>query len=125
LDEIQPNSNQNQPKRIPQVFNAAAQSGAYHLPRLAAAGYGTFRIELVDESPGDVEKVLNGYKEALSGTLPPGRLFSLLSSLPNGHGRAGGVSGGSLDVKSERAAATLRPTAATLRAGERAGVATG
>jgi hypothetical protein len=44
------------------VFNAAAQSGLYYLPRLAAAGYGSFRIELVDESPEMVGQLLEGYR---------------------------------------------------------------
>jgi hypothetical protein len=44
------------------VFNAAAQSGLYYLPRLAAAGFGTFRIELVDEAPEVVGQLLEGYR---------------------------------------------------------------
>ncbi|KIY94199.1 hypothetical protein MNEG_13765, partial [Monoraphidium neglectum] len=99
------------------VFNAQAQSGAYHLPRLLAAGYGTLRIELVDESPEHVAQLLNGYRDVALGRAPAGRLWSLLASLPDGNGRAGGVGGGSLDVRGERAAAELRPTAATVKAG--------
>lgn len=44
------------------VFNASAQSGLYYLPRLAAAGYGTFRIELVDEPPHLVAPLLEAYR---------------------------------------------------------------
>jgi hypothetical protein len=103
-------------KPVLQVFNAAAQSGAYHLPRLAAAGYGSLRVELVDESPDYVAPILDGYREVLAGRSPPGRLWSLLASVPDGNGRPGGVGGGSLDVKGERDAGGMRPTAATLKA---------
>jgi hypothetical protein len=44
------------------VFNAAAQSGLYYLAQLAAAGYGTFRVELVDEAPEMVGQLLEGYR---------------------------------------------------------------
>jgi putative protease len=47
------------------VYNAAAQSGLYYLPRLAAAGYGSFRVELVDEAPEVVQQLLEGYRWAV------------------------------------------------------------
>lgn len=105
----------------PQVFNASAQSGAYHLPALLAAGYRTLRIELVDEPPEHVAPILEGYRAVAAGKLAPGKLWQLLGKLPDSNGRAGGVGGGSLDVKGERAAGSLRPTAATVKAGAAAG----
>jgi hypothetical protein len=105
------------------VFNASAQSGAYHLPRLLAAGFGALRIELVDEAPEHVGPILNGYRAVARGEAPSSALWALLGRVPDGNGRPGGVGGGSLDVKAERAAASLRPTAATLKAGGGGGAA--
>jgi hypothetical protein len=107
-----------------QVFNAAAQSGAYHLPRLLSAGFGAIRIELVDEAPDHVAGILNGYRAVAHGDAPPSQLWAQLGDVPDGNGRPGGVSGGSLDVRGERTAASLRPTAATLKAAG-AGAGTG
>ena len=74
------------------------------------------RVELVDEAPEHVLPILNGYRDCLLGRAPPSRLWALLAAVPDSNGRAGGVGGGSLDVRGERAAAALRPTAATLKA---------
>ncbi len=99
-----------------QVFNSQAQSGAYHIARLVAAGFGALRIELVDESPEDVTRLLTGYRDIIRGDAQPSRLWGVLNKVKDSNGRAGGVGGGSLDVRGERAAGTLRPTAATLKA---------
>jgi hypothetical protein len=97
------------------VFNAAAQSAAYHLPRLMQAGYRTLRVEFVDEKPEHVAPVLEGYRAAATGALAPSKLWQVLARVPDGNGRLGGVGGGSLDVRGERAAGDLRPTAAALK----------
>lgn len=88
------------------MFNASAQSGLYYLPRLSAAGCGTFRIELVDEQPEVVRDLLQAYRAVLDGRERPGDTWEWLRGVSKG-----GVSAGSLEVKQERAVASLRPTA--------------
>eukprot|EP00775_Hariotina_reticulata_P002853 gene2853-3146_t len=90
------------------VFNASAQSGLYHIPRLVKAGYGCLRVELVDEAPEVVQELLEGYRAVLDGSRRPGEVWQWLKGVTAGHG---GVGAGSLEVKAERAAASLRPSA--------------
>lgn len=93
------------------VFASQAQSGAFELERLARAGYGTMRVELVDEPAAAVRPLLNRHRRALLGESAPGELWRWLDALPDRQGRAQGVTSGSLRVRDERAAASLRPSA--------------
>ncbi len=88
------------------LFNAAAQSGTHAAQRLAGAGYGCLRVELVAEPPELVGPLLQGYQSLLSGTRSATELWRWL-----GGACTGGVSEGSLAVRGERAAAELRPSA--------------
>lgn len=88
------------------VFNASAQSGLYYVPRLTAAGFGTFRIELVNEQPEVIRDLSQRYRDVLDGNVPPGHAWEWLTAESKG-----GVSAGSLEVKKERAVSSLRPTA--------------
>jgi putative protease len=49
------------------VFSAQAQSGAYSLLQWMDAGARQFRLELVDESPDDVKRIVQGYRNVLEG----------------------------------------------------------
>lgn len=89
------------------VFNASAQSGAVYARSLADAGFGALRIELVAEPPEVVGALLSRYHELLQGRLAPGGLAEWLRR----NACPGGVGPGSLEVKAERAADSLRPTA--------------
>jgi hypothetical protein len=93
------------------VFASQAQSGAWELERLTRAGYGTLRLELVDEPAELVRPLLNRHRRALSGELSTGELWRWLGSLPDRHGKVQGVTSGSLRVRDERAVTSLRPTA--------------
>lgn len=88
------------------MFNASAQSGVYYLPHLAAAGYGTLRVELVNEPADFVGPLLETYRRVLQGRQRPREAWRWLQD-----SCAGGVSSGSLEVKGERAVASLRPSA--------------
>jgi hypothetical protein len=88
------------------VFNASAQSGLYYLPSLAAAGYGTLRIELVNEPAEFVKPLLDTYRRVLEGRQKTREAWRWLQDHC-----AGGVAAGSLEVKGERAVSSLRPSA--------------
>ena len=45
-------------------------AGVWHLPALAAASVGCFRVELVDEPAGQVAQILEAYRSALSAASP-------------------------------------------------------
>lgn len=47
------------------VFNAQAQSGVHLIPRMLAAGIGSFRVELVDEPASMVMPILQAYKDVM------------------------------------------------------------
>jgi collagenase-like PrtC family protease len=98
------------------VFNAQAQSAVHYLKDLAAAGYGAFRIELVDEPAEVVPGLLEGYREVLQGRKHPGQLWAWLAQLPDANGRVHGVSAGSLEVVKERKTGQMKPTASALKA---------
>lgn len=49
------------------LFNAAAQTGAAHFDELREAGLRYFRIELLEESARETEKVIRAYQALLSG----------------------------------------------------------
>lgn len=88
------------------VFNASAQSGLYYLPSLAAAGYGTLRIEFVNEPAELVKPLLETYRRVLQGQQKPREAWRWLQE-----NCVGGVASGSLEVKGERAVSSLRPSA--------------
>ena len=90
-------------------------AGLWHLKALQAAGYGSFRIELVDEPAEQVRPLLEAYRDAMSGERSPGEVWRWLGSLATRWGAVEGITVGSLEVKSERLAATLKPTAAARR----------
>jgi hypothetical protein len=88
------------------VFNASAQSGLYYLPSLTAAGYGTLRIELVNEPAEFVKPLLDTYHRVLQGRQKTREAWRWLQD-----NCAGGIASGSLEVKGERAVGSLRPSA--------------
>jgi len=49
------------------LFNAAAQTGAAHFEDLRAAGLRHFRIELLEETAAETEKILTAYQSLLGG----------------------------------------------------------
>ncbi len=49
------------------LFNAVAQTGAAHFDMLRAAGLRHFRIELLEESAAETEKILRAYQGLLAG----------------------------------------------------------
>ncbi len=63
------------------LFNAQAQSGAEAVPELLAAGISRFRIELLDESPGEIDRVLQLYRQLLAGAIPASEVWSQLKAL--------------------------------------------
>jgi hypothetical protein len=89
----------------------------------AVAGVGAFRVELVDEPAEYVAPLLEGYRQALEACTAPGRgwreqrdrHWAWMQEMPDANGRAHGVGVGSLDVRAECSAASMKPTAATLR----------
>ena len=92
-----------------------AFAGLWHLKQLQAAGYGSFRVELVDEPAEQVRPVLEAYRDVMSGKRSPGAVWRWLGSLASRWGAVEGVTAGSLEVKTERPAAVLKPTAAAGR----------
>jgi len=121
------------------VFDGSAQSGLPFIDNLVKAGFGSFRVELVDQSPKMVAPLLEGYKTALEDAL---YLASSNSSpsidseqqqqqietsrkalwkwmdekLTDANGSAQGVGTGSLQPRIERGVATMKQTAAAKRA---------
>mmetsp|Transcript_51493 Transcript_51493/g.164674 ORF Transcript_51493/g.164674 Transcript_51493/m.164674 type:complete len:1020 (+) Transcript_51493:230-3289(+) len=93
------------------VFNAQAQSGADFVPRLAAAGYRYFRVELVDEPAEAVGPLLDNYRKLLAQDMTAAQMWKWLGQIPDANGHANGVSMGSLQPGKERARESLRPTA--------------
>ena len=49
------------------LFNAVAQTGAGYFAQLEAAGLRDFRVELLEESADETEKVIAAYCELLDG----------------------------------------------------------
>lgn len=56
------------------VFNAAAQSAAFLVPRLLERGVNRFRVEFVRETREETERVLQAYRDLLQGRLAPADL---------------------------------------------------
>jgi putative protease len=63
------------------VFNNRAQTGAEYVPRLLDLGARSFRIEFVNESPGEVERTLVRYNRLLRGEMSGGELWRELKLL--------------------------------------------
>lgn len=89
----------------------SACAGVWHVRDLAAAGVGSFRVELVDEPSEQVGPILEAYRGVLEGNRSPGSVWRWLSNLPSRFGNVEGVTAGSLEVKRERPAASLKPVA--------------
>ena len=49
------------------LFNATPQTAAEFLPKLVARGVENLRIEFLDDSPGDVARIVELYRETLNG----------------------------------------------------------
>jgi putative protease len=63
------------------VFNGVAQTGAEHVGSLLAAGGGHFRLEFVEESGGEVRRVLGRYRALFRGEVTGGELWRELRLL--------------------------------------------
>ena len=57
------------------VYNARAQTGAESVERLLEAGARHFRIDLMDESPAEITRVIRSYQALLRGELSGGELW--------------------------------------------------
>lgn len=102
------------------------------------AGYGCFRVELVDQPAEVVAPLLEGYRAALQDAVAQVHggstgqrdrkkvaqqrqaLWQWMQELPDANGKAHGVGVGSLEVRGERSTQSLKPTAAALKAAGRA-----
>jgi putative protease len=62
------------------VFNAAAQSAAFLVPRLMEAGVRRMRVEFVRETRVEAERILEAYRDLLAGRLEAGDLTRLLGA---------------------------------------------
>jgi putative protease len=51
------------------VFNAKAQTGAEHVSRLIELGARHFRLEFLEETPGQVEQTIGHYRQLLRGEI--------------------------------------------------------
>lgn len=89
------------------VFSAQAQSGAHSIQAWRFAGATHFRIELVDESPEDIEMIVAGYNDILEGNIKANMLWESLEDVSDSNGRKGGVSFGSLRNGVERRAGEI------------------
>jgi putative protease len=79
------------------VFNGVAQTGAEYCQRLLAAGARYFRLEFLQETPEELTRTVNHYRQLLAGELSGAELWrklQLQSQL--------GVTRGSLDARSSR-----------------------
>jgi putative protease len=74
------------------VFHAVAQSGVDYLPLLRSAGIKSYRIELLNESRTEAERILRLYISVLQGDAAPAGMLQALRS----NGKLG-VTRGSLD----------------------------
>ena len=57
------------------VYNARAQTGAESVEQLTAAGVRNFRIDLMDETPAEIRRVVSSYQSLLRGELSGGQLW--------------------------------------------------
>jgi putative protease len=63
------------------VFNALAQTGAEYVERMMELGVRHFRVEFLNESPGEVKQTLTKYRQLLSGELSGVQLWRELKLL--------------------------------------------
>lgn len=91
------------------VFSAQAQSGVHSIREWTHKAAAAFRIELVDESPKDVETIVRGYLDVMDGKLKPNVLYETLGNICDRNGRKMGVSFGSLRNGVERRAGEVLP----------------
>jgi putative protease len=63
------------------VFNALAQTGAECVSRMLARGARRFRIEFLNETPGQVEQTLEQYRKLLRGEIAGSELWRELKLL--------------------------------------------
>ena len=63
------------------VFNAAAQTGAEYVSRMMALGVRFFRIEFMNEDPGQVSRTISKYRELLEGRISGAELWRELKLL--------------------------------------------
>jgi putative protease len=62
------------------LFNAVAQTGAKYYEAFREAGLENFRIELLEESPEEVRKTVQSYRELMAGQSSPESLWSNLKA---------------------------------------------
>ncbi len=63
------------------VFNALAQTGAEHVSRLLALGVRHFRIEFLNETPGQVAETIAAYRQLLEGRISGSQVWRELRLL--------------------------------------------
>jgi putative protease len=61
------------------VFNGVAQTGAEYFQRLIEAGARYFRLEFLDETPGQVVQTIQSYQQLLSGEITGTQLWRRLN----------------------------------------------
>jgi putative protease len=79
------------------VFNALAQTGADYVGRMVALGVRHFRLEFLNETPGQVTQTISKYQQLLRGEITgPGlwRELKLLNQLGVTRGQIGGGASG-------------------------------
>ena len=62
------------------LFNAVAQTGAKYYDAFREAGLANFRIELLEESPEEVRKTIQSYRELMAGQSSPESLWRNLKA---------------------------------------------
>ena len=106
------------------VFNAQPQSAAPYLAQLLEAGVRHFRVELTDQPGAVVAPLLERYAAVARGDVAAADLLKWAEHhLVDSTGHRPGVTTGSFHPSTERAWATLRPTAAAQRASGSGGTA--
>ncbi|MEY2978752.1 MAG: hypothetical protein RLZZ435_2891, partial [Cyanobacteriota bacterium] len=78
------------------VFNGTAQSGAEWLPRFQSLGLRHFRIEFLQESPQQVQTILQQYDRLLRGELSGADLWKTLRNTTGSLQQQLGVTRGTL-----------------------------
>ncbi|MBL9137880.1 MAG: U32 family peptidase [Verrucomicrobiales bacterium] len=83
------------------VFNARAQTGAEHAGRLIGAGARVFRLEMLNETPSEVGRLIDRYRRLLRGEIQGEALwreFRLVNQLGVTRGQMGRATGADLGV---------------------------
>jgi U32 family peptidase len=105
------------------VFNSQSQSGVHNIHDFMHAGFGRFRIELLDEKLDAIPALVEGYRAVLHEVTSADEHWEFLQQLPNIHGKVMGSTLGSLVVRNDKSFA-LKTTAAAKKAAERRGTLT-